>query len=194
MMRRRLAGIVGAAALAAVATTAYVHGQAQDGPGAPPSPHARRSGPGGPGGPFGFGGRMGPGGFAGPLPMLRQLDLTDEQRTQVRQVMESHRAELKAVGERLAAAHRTQRDAVTAPQFDEAAVRATTADLAAVLGDAAVLHAKVHSEVFALLTPEQQAKAAELKAQREARAGQIRERVNERIKRRVQRRTAPQAQ
>jgi periplasmic protein CpxP/Spy len=192
MMRRRLAGVVGAAALAVVATTAYVHGQAQDAPGAPP-PHARR-GPGGPGGPFGFRGPGGPGGFGAPMLLLRQLDLTEDQRTQVRQVMDSHRDELKAVGERLTAAHKVQNDAITATQFDESAVRAATADLAAVLGDAAVLHAKVHSEVFALLTPEQQAKAAELKAAREARAAQLKERVRERIKSRVQRRAAPQAQ
>jgi protein CpxP len=125
--------------------------------------------------------------------MLRQLDLTEEQRTQVRQVMDGHRDELRAVGERLAAAHKAQNDAVTAPQFDESAVRAKSADLAAVMGDAAVLHAKVHSEVFALLTPDQQAKAAELKAQRQARAAQVKERVRERIKTR-QRRPAPQAQ
>jgi protein CpxP len=126
--------------------------------------------------------------------LLRQLDLTEDQRTQVRQIMDSHRDELKAVGDRLAAAHKVQNDAITAAQFDEAAVRAATADLAGVMGDAAVLHARVHSEVFALLTPEQQAKAAELKAQREARAAQFKETVRERIKSRAQRRAAPQAQ
>jgi protein CpxP len=107
--------------------------------------------------------------------------------------MDSHRDELKAIGDRLTAAHKAQNEAITAPQFDESAVRAKTADLAAVLGDAAVLHAKVHSEVFALLTPEQQAKAAELKAQREARVAQLKERVRERVKTRQQR-SVPQAQ
>jgi Spy/CpxP family protein refolding chaperone len=33
----------------------------------------------------------------------------------------------------------------------------------------AILQARIHSEVWALLTPEQQAKAKELKAQRETR-------------------------
>jgi Spy/CpxP family protein refolding chaperone len=191
MMRRRLAGLLGAAVVAAVTTTAYVHGQTQDGPGAPP-PHERR-GPGGPGG-FGFGGPGGPGGrFGGPLALLRQLDLSEEQRAQVRQVMEGHRDELRAVGERLRAAHQAQEVAVTAAQFDEGAVRARSAELAAVEADAAVLHARVHSEVFAVLTPEQQAKAAELKAQRQARVEQMRERIRERIKTRGQR-TAPSGQ
>ena len=127
------------------------------------------------------------------MAMLRQLDLTDDQRAQVRQVMDSHRDELRAIGERLMAAHRAQRDAVTAAQFDEQAVRTRAAELAAAEADAAVLRAKVHSEVFAVLTPEQQAKAAELKAQREARAQQFRERARERVKERQQRRATPPA-
>ncbi len=128
------------------------------------------------------------------MAMLRQLDLTDDQRAQVRQVMDSHRDELRAVGERVRAAHRAQNDAVNAAQFDEQVVRTRAAELAAVQADAAVLQAKVHSEVFAVLTPEQQAKAAELKAQREVRAQQFRERARERVKERQQRRATPPAQ
>jgi Spy/CpxP family protein refolding chaperone len=80
---------------------------------------------------------------------------------------------------------------VTAAQFDEQAVRTRAAELATLTADAAVLRAKVHSEVFAVLTPEQQAKAAELKAQRQARREQRRERVRERMKDRGQRATPP---
>jgi len=191
MMRRSLAGMFGAAAVAAVVTTGFVHAQAQDGAGAPPAPHERR-GPGGPG--PGGPGRFGRGGFGSPMAMLRQLDLTDDQRAQVRQVMDSHRDELRAVGERVRAAHRAQNDAVNAAQFDEQVVRTRAAELAAVQADAAVLQAKVHSEVFAVLTPEQQAKAAELKAQREVQAQQFRERARERVKERQQRRATPPAQ
>ena len=128
------------------------------------------------------------------MAMLRQLDLTDDQRAQVRQVMDNHRDGLRAVGERVRAAHRAQNDAVNAAQFDEQVVRTRAADLAAVQADVAVLQAKVHSEVFAVLTPEQQAKAAELKAQREVRAQQFRERARERVQERQQRRATPPAQ
>ena len=194
MMRRTFAAMVGVAAVAAGVTTGYVQAQDQDA-GAPPR-HERR-GPGGPGGPGGFfgrggpGGPGGPGGFGGVMGLLRQLDLTEEQRTQVRQVTESHRDALKAIGDRLQAAHRAENDAVTAAQFDEQLVRAKAADLAAVMADAAVLQAKVHSDVFAVLTPEQQAKAAELKAQRQARAEQFRQQVRQRVKERRQRATPP---
>jgi periplasmic protein CpxP/Spy len=189
MMRRTFAAMVGVAAVAAVVTTGYVHAQAQDSTAAP-ARHERR-GPGGPGGLFGRGGPGGPGGFGGGMALLRQLDLTEEQRSQVRQVMESHRDALKAIGDRLQAAHRAENDAVTAAQFDEQLVRTKAADLAAVMADAAVLHAKVHSEVFAVLTPEQQAKAAELKAQFQARGEQFRQQFRDRVKERRQRATPP---
>jgi protein CpxP len=126
--------------------------------------------------------------------MLRQLELTEEQRTQVRQVMDSHRAELRASREKLRAAHKAQRDAVTAAQFDEQTIRTQAAELAAVTADAAVLRARIHSEVFAVLTPDQQAKAAELKAQREARRSQFRERARDRVQQRRQQRATPPAQ
>jgi protein CpxP len=198
MMRQRFAGVFGVVAVTAVMTTAFVHAQTQDGTGAPAPRHERRGpggpggffgGPGGPGGPGGFG----RGGFGGPLGVLRQLELTDDQRAQVRQVMDSHRDEQRAVGEKLMAAHRAQNDAITAAQFDEQLVRTKSAELAAIEADAAVLRAKLHSEVFAVLTPEQQAKAAELKAQREARVQQVKERVRERVQQRRQR-VAPAAQ
>ena len=131
------------------------------------------------------------GGFGGPMRVLRQLDLSDEQRAQVRQVLESHREELRAVGQKLRAARRAQAEAATAAQFDEQAVRTRAAELAAVSADAAVLRARVHSEVFAVLTPDQQAKAAQLKAQREARVQQRREQARERIKQRRQRVAPP---
>ncbi len=192
-MRKRFAAMFGAAAMAAVVTTGVVQAQAQDGAATPSARHERR-GHGGPGG-FGIGGPggFGRGGFGGPMRVLRQLDLTDEQRDQVRQVMSRHRDELRAIGAKLRAAHRAQSEAVTASQFDEQAVRTAAADLAAISADAAVLRARVHSDVFAVLTPDQQAKAAELKAQREARIQQRREQVRERVKQRRQR-AAPSAQ
>ncbi len=182
MMRRNIAAMFGAAAVAAVVTTGFVQAQAQDGAATQAERHERRGpgGPGGPGGRFGGPGGFGRGGFGGPLAMLRQLDLTEDQRAQVKQVMDSHRDELRAVGEKLRAAHTAQQNAVTATPFDEQAVRTQAAELATLSADAAVLQAKVHSEVFAVLTPQQQAKAAELKAQRDARRSQVRDRVKQR--------------
>lgn len=103
---------------------------------------------------------------------LRGLDLTPEQRTQVKGIFEQHRTELQAVGQRLGAAFKAQHDAVAAMPVDENAIRAKSAELAAVQADAAIVRARIHSEVFQLLTPEQQQKAQQLKAEREQRMQQ----------------------
>jgi periplasmic protein CpxP/Spy len=105
------------------------------------------------------------GGFAG----LSQLGLSDEQRQEVRRIMELHKAEHQAVGQRLRDARRAQEEAIETVPVDEAAVRARSAELAKAEADAAVLRAKVHAEVYNVLTPEQQEKAKALRAEREAR-------------------------
>ena len=168
-----------AAGVLAVSGVALTPIFAQDGP-PQGGPALRGMGPGGPGrgfgpgGPFGMLGELGHG--------LRQLDLSDAQREQLRSVMASHRAEFQALGERMRTAHDALDAVVTADAVDESAIRARSADVAAVQADAAVVRAKVHQEIYSLLTAEQQAKAKELKAQAEARmkerASRLRERRN----------------
>ena len=86
--------------------------------------------------------------------------------------MELHKAERQVIGQRLRDARRAQEEAITAVPVDEAAVRTRSAELAKVESDAAVLHAKVHAEVYNVLTPEQQEKAKALRAEREQRREQ----------------------
>jgi Spy/CpxP family protein refolding chaperone len=150
---------------------------------------AREQGPGGPGGPGGPRGMMGRrGGPDGPLALpLRELALTETQREQVRTAVDAHRSEFDGIRTRMQTAHTALQDAVTADSFDEATVRQKSVEVAAVDADAAVLRAKVHSEVWALLTPEQQQKARELKAQRVERRAQMRERLEQRRNQRQQR-------
>ena len=115
-------------------------------------------------GPGGSGMRGGPGGRGGMfgLPM-RELNLTDAQREQVRTIMESHRDQQKAIGDRMQAARKALRAAIEAETADEGAIRAAAADIGAIEADAAVLQAKIRGEVFGLLTPEQVKKAKELR-------------------------------
>jgi protein CpxP len=102
----------------------------------------------------------------GGFPGLAELDLTDAQRQQVRDVMQRHREEMQEVGRRLRAAYDAQRNAIETMPLNEALVRSTSQELAAAQTDMAILQARMHSEVFSLLTPEQQAKAKELKNRR----------------------------
>jgi periplasmic protein CpxP/Spy len=114
-------------------------------------------------------------GVRGGFPGLGQLGLSDDQRQEVRRIMEQHKAERQAIGGRLREARRAQREAVMGVPVDEGAVRARSAELATVEADAAVLRARVHAEVYNVLTPEQQEKAKALRAERNARGAQHRE-------------------
>jgi periplasmic protein CpxP/Spy len=122
-----------------------------------------RRGPGG--GPDGFGGpgrgRGGPGGPLAGLP-LRELNLTDAQRDQVKQIVDSRQQEARAIGERAMAAREALHAATTSPSFDEGLIRAKAAEVAAIEADMAVSRARVFADVFQMLTPEQQAKVKEL--------------------------------
>jgi Spy/CpxP family protein refolding chaperone len=114
-------------------------------------------------------------GLRGGFPGLEQLGLSEEQRQEVRRIMELHKAERQAIAERLREAHRAQSDAVMTIPVDEGAVRARSAELAKVEADAAVLRARVHAEVHNVLTPEQQEKAKALLAERHARGAKHRQ-------------------
>jgi Spy/CpxP family protein refolding chaperone len=154
---------IGAAAAAAVLTLGIgaaaiaTAGQPND---AQRPPMGRRGGPGGPGGP----GRMGGPGRGGPMgPLaglpLRQLNLSDNQREQVKAIVDAHQADLQAIGDRVRPAREALHAATTSPSFDEGLVRTRATELGAVEADAAVIHARIFAEVFQILTPEQQAAA-----------------------------------
>jgi periplasmic protein CpxP/Spy len=168
-----IAGVAVMAAAIGLATTAQLAARNSRGGGQDPVGPGGGRGAGmmgqermGPGGP-GRGGPGGPFGMAG-LP-LRELDLTDAQRQQVRTIMESHRDEQKAIGDRMRTARQALQNAIAADAFDEAAIRAKAAEVAAVDADAAVLQAKVRAAVAAILTPEQAKKAKELRTEMENR-------------------------
>lgn len=166
---KRLGLLAGAALIIVGLGSAYVHAQNNSGgPG--------RGGPGRmfgppPGGRGGPGGPGGPGGFLNPR-MMDQLQLTDAQKEQVKAVMDSHRDDMKALGDRAQTAHTALRTAVTGDTFDESAIRTAAAGVAAVDTDMAVLQGRIHGEIWQILTTEQQAKAKTLQAQMEQRMAQ----------------------
>jgi Spy/CpxP family protein refolding chaperone len=108
------------------------------------------------GGPMGFGGPMGMFGFLGP-----DLNLTDAQKQQIKNIAESHKAEWQAFGERAKAAHQGLAAAINADTIDEGLIRAKHAEVAAVEADMAVAAARARAEIWPILTPEQQAKVRE---------------------------------
>ena len=123
---------------------------------------ARRRGPG-----PGFGGPP-PGGpgmpgmrGGGPMMGLRGVDLTEAQQGQVKSIVDSHRDEVRAAGQKIGAAREAMRTLLEADQIDESAIRAKSAEAAAAEADAAIIQAKVRQEIFGILTAEQLQKAKE---------------------------------
>ena len=155
-------------------------GRGYGGPGGGPGGGFGGPGPGGPGGPGGRrGGPGGPdGGALGPM-MLERLDLTTDQRDRVRQILDSHRDEQKAIGDRAMKAHEALQEVVTGT-FDESAIRARAADVAAVDADVAVAQARVYSEVFQILTSDQQQKLKKLQADMKERREKMQQQRQER--------------
>jgi Spy/CpxP family protein refolding chaperone len=102
----------------------------------------------------------------GPLAMMRlgvgRLGLSAEQREQVRNILQGRAAEFKNLGVQMRTARRAVNDAIANDEA-EAAIRAASAELAKVEADMAVLRAGVRKQVFGVLTPEQQAKAKDLR-------------------------------
>jgi periplasmic protein CpxP/Spy len=99
---------------------------------------------------------------------LAQLGLSDAQKAEIKGIVQGQKPEWQALAQRLQQARRSVGDAI-ANDAPEATVRAESAKLAAVQADLAVMREKVHQQVFAVLTPDQQAKAKTLRAQRMAR-------------------------
>jgi len=124
-------------------------------------------------GPGGRGGMHGPGGPGGPLAMLRmigpQLNLTDAQKEQIRNIAEAHREEWKALADRERTAHEAVNAAIMADAIDEALIRSKSAELGMVQTDVAVASARARAEVWQILTPEQQAQAKKMQAEFSAR-------------------------
>jgi protein CpxP len=113
-----------------------------------------------------------PGGPMGLVPPLGRLNLTDAQRDQVKSIADSHKDDTQALIAHERDARQALDAAITAPQFDEGAVRTAAANLAQVDADFAVLRARVFSEVFQVLTPEQQDQLKTMQTERTQRQAQ----------------------
>lgn len=124
---------------------------------------------------------MGPMGPMGQLGILRELDLTEDQRTQIRALFE----EVEATGapDRLREARESLHDAVESGA-DESTLRQQAAQLGEVEGDAAVEWARARARIQEILTPEQKKELEQLKKEAEERMEMFRRQREERKARR----------
>jgi Spy/CpxP family protein refolding chaperone len=158
--RIKLLGIALASALA-LASTAVAQHEGRRGPGRGP---------------------MGPGGPMGPLAMLRELDLSDDQRQQIRALFDE--VEATGIPERLRQARESLHDSIESGA-DEATLRQQASELGEVEGDAAVEWARVRTRIQEVLTAEQKKELEQLKKEAQERRELFRKQHEERRARRA---------
>ena len=105
----------------------------------------------------GFRGGPGPGDGLGPL--ARDLNLTDDQKAQIKKITDSFRESDKALHDQLRTVHESEPDPMSGT-FDEAAVRAAAEARAKTQIELEVSHAKMMSQIAAVLTADQKAQLA----------------------------------
>lgn len=106
------------------------------------------------------------GAMGGPMdigPGFRRLNLTDDQKTQLKQIAESHRDEFRAAGEKVRAAREGMRTLMESDTIDENAIRAKSQEIAAAEAEVVILNARVRQQSMQLLTAEQLAKLKEFR-------------------------------
>jgi protein CpxP len=98
---------------------------------------------------------------------LKQLDLTDAQRDQMKAVMQKEHASMKPLMTQLHTMHQ-QLKQYEEGAYDEAKVTALVTQQAQTLVQLKVQESRIHSEIYQLLTSDQQAKLKEIEANRAA--------------------------
>ncbi|MCU1263920.1 MAG: hypothetical protein JWM21_238 [Acidobacteria bacterium] len=101
----------------------------------------------------------GPGPRDGLGPLARDLNLTDEQKAQIKKINESFAGSTQSLHEQLRALHESEGDPFSGT-FDEAAVRAAAEARAKIEIELQVSHAKMMSQIGAVLTAEQKTQLA----------------------------------
>jgi len=142
------------AAIAVLFTTVVANSQSQTAEAAPPPMHEHGHG-------FGHGEHM--------LEFFTDyLNLSDSQQTQAKSIMQKEHAALNPLLQQL---HQTEQRLRQYEEgtYDEAKVRALAAQQSQAQIELTVQKTRIHSELFQILTPEQQAKMKEFEANREAR-------------------------
>jgi len=126
----------------------------------------------------------------GPGMMLRGIDLTAEQKTKVDELHKAAAPELQAAMKEAFEARRALHELTVSGSFDEAKAREIAQKGADAMARASVLKAKTHSQVLAVLTPEQRKELADKAEQRKERMEQ---RMQERAKKQQERKSGSAA-
>ncbi|MEZ5428018.1 MAG: Spy/CpxP family protein refolding chaperone [Pyrinomonadaceae bacterium] len=136
---------------------------------------------------FGKGGKRGMRGHRGMGMMFRGLDLTDAQKEQMKSIAQSSRESTKSLHEQMRTNRQQLEQLSENGNFNESQVQALAQQQGALQAQLIVERERVKSQMYAVLTAEQKAKAAELKAQ-------FKQKMQERMQKRAERKAAKDAQ
>ncbi len=102
--------------------------------------------------------------------LQKQLNLTSEQKTAIKDTLKEHRNELITAIKPVVNARRALRQDVLADQPDESAIRADAEKLGKVMGDSAVTMSRVIADIKTKvhLTPEQEKTLKDFRAERDS--------------------------
>ncbi len=103
--------------------------------------------------------------------MTQELNLTDAQQAQIKSILQAEHAKIQPLMQQLHQNRQAQEASLTA-NFDEAKARAFASGQAQIMTDLMVEKQRTKSQIFAVLTPEQQQKALQLQQQQEQRRQQ----------------------
>lgn len=89
------------------------------------------------------------------LVMASELNVTQQQKQQIRATVKRHREEIKPAAQAVLAKRQALREAVLTKPGDEQAIRQAATELGKVIGDAALVASKVVAEARGALKPDQ---------------------------------------
>ncbi len=100
-----------------------------------------------------------------PMPFLSELNLSENQKNQVKSIVDDEHAKLAPLSEASRAARRALEEAIHGPVFDESAIRAAATRASGAEGDLAVERGRLASRIRGVLTPDQQKQMDTLRQQ-----------------------------
>jgi Spy/CpxP family protein refolding chaperone len=109
-----------------------------------------------------FGGPMGHGGGKQIHRMMERLDLSDEQRDQIFDIMYAQMPTARDKMKELRAGRQALRELAMSPELDEAKVRELADAQSKIMADMVVMRSQTMNKVYKVLTPEQREEAAKL--------------------------------
>jgi Spy/CpxP family protein refolding chaperone len=107
--------------------------------------------------------------------MLNELNLTDAQREQVKEIRDRYREQTQTLTRRLGDLTAKQRQAIETLPVNETLITSATQDMVQAQVEVAIQEARINADIWSVLTPEQQATATKLRAERKAQMEQRRQ-------------------